>query len=147
MNIYHIAPTPWSIAPVLSHLGRLWKVNTAHQLLFFHCNVSPARAVSREPVLPSSSMALQHAGCHMGRRGYPDVTPAAPLCSTLLEKLCWQACPTTMSSPLACVLNLPVMFPATTKKVNDIFNAERAQFCEALNALAPIQTHLKMGLQ
>lgn len=43
-----------------------------------------------------------------------------------------------MSSPLACVLNLPVMFPATTKKVNDIFNAERAQFCEVLNALAPI---------
>lgn len=46
-----------------------------------------------------------------------------------------------MSSPLAYVLDLPVMFPATTKKVNDIFNAERVQFCEALNALAPMQTY------
>lgn len=37
------------------------------------------------------------------------------------------------------------MFPATTKKLNDIFNAERVQFCEVLNALAPFQTHSLNG--
>lgn len=47
------------------------------------------------------------------------------------------------SSPLACVLHFPLILPTTTEKLNDIFNAERAQFCEVLDALALVQTLLK----